>query len=176
MNDSKTPRAWRAVHARAACWLTLRASAWVLAGAQSVHAQSDASIALSVFPLAIVGAAGASAAGASGGAAGVSVGAGSAVVAAPALIFVGGAMFTVVAIDATTASARGMVLERASDGARVSVQVSGEALQGTALALGSVVASTAVASGVILSAAGAAIAFIPNELGKALLHHERLSK
>jgi hypothetical protein len=33
---------------------------------------------------------------------------------------------------------------------------------------------TAVSAGWILSAAGTAIAFIPNELGRALMHNERL--
>jgi hypothetical protein len=36
------------------------------------------------------------------------------------------------------------------------------------------VVATAVSTGWVLSAAGAAIAFIPNELGTALLYNERL--
>jgi hypothetical protein len=35
---------------------------------------------------------------------------------------------------------------------------------------------TAIGAGWVLSAAGAAIAFIPNEVGKALLYNERVTR
>jgi F0F1-type ATP synthase membrane subunit c/vacuolar-type H+-ATPase subunit K len=43
------------------------------------------------------------------------------------------------------------------------------------LAVGSAVTASAIGAGVILSAAGEAIAFIPNALGRALLHNERIA-
>ena len=41
---------------------------------------------------------------------------------------------------------------------------------------GTAVVVSAVATGWVLSAAGAAIAFIPNELGRALLYNERVTR
>jgi hypothetical protein len=43
------------------------------------------------------------------------------------------------------------------------------------LAAGTVVTCTAVSAGWVLSAAGKAIAFVPNEMGKALLHNQRVT-
>jgi hypothetical protein len=68
------------------------------------------------------------------------------------------------------------VLERASDGARATLRFSGHVAQGAALFAGTAVAVTAITSGYVLSAAGQALAFIPNELGRALLHHERITR
>ena len=142
------------------------AGALLVAAASPVQAQSEASAALSLMPVAsVVGsaAAGSAAAGSVAGAA----------VALPAALSVGGAVLTVVAVDA---SARGTVyvLERASDGARVSVEVSGRAASATAQGVGTVVACSVIGTGVILSAAGEVLAFIPNALGRALLHNEVL--
>ena len=41
-------------------------------------------------------------------------------------------------------------------------------------ALGTVVTCSVIGTGVVLSVAGEAIAFVPNALGRALLHNERL--
>lgn len=92
-------------------------------------------------------------------------------VAAPVALFSAGAVLTVVAVEA---SAQGTVwvLERASDGARASVNFSGKATA----ALGTAIAVTAIGSGYVLSAAGEAIAFVPNAIGTALLHNEQLTR
>jgi hypothetical protein len=42
--------------------------------------------------------------------------------------------------------------------------------------VGTVLKTTTISAGVILSAAGQAVAFIPNEIGKALLHNEKISR
>ena len=86
---------------------------------------------------------------------------------------VGGA---VLAVRAVEASAVGTVylLERASDGGQVSVDVVGSGVAGSAYAVGTVVTCSVIGTGVILSAAGEAIAFVPNAIGRALLHNERL--
>jgi hypothetical protein len=68
-----------------------------------------------------------------------------------------------------------LVLERASDGARASVEIAGRGVAGASLAVGSVIGCSVIGSGVVLSAAGQAIAFIPNVIGRALLHDEQLS-
>jgi hypothetical protein len=97
-------------------------------------------------------------------------------VAAPALVLSAGAGLTVVAVQARGA-ATVWVLERASvGGARASVTVSGAVAGGASLLVGTAVAVTAVSAGWVLSAAGQVIAFVPNEIGKALLHNERITR
>ena len=145
----------------------LRATAAVLAlGAALValpaRAQSEASLMLSMLPVASVV-----------GAAAVGSTAVGAVVALPAALSVGGAVLTVRAVEAS-ANGTVLVLERASDGARVSVEIAGRGVAASAYGVGTVVACSVIGTGVILSAAGEAIAFIPNALGRALLHNERL--
>lgn len=126
------------------------------------HAQSEASAALSLLPLAsVVGTASAGAA-LSG-----------AVVVVPAALSVGGAVLTVKSVEA---SARGTVyvLERASDGAVASVEVAGRGVAASAYGVGTVVTCSVIGTGVLLSVAGEVLAFVPNALGRALLHNERL--
>jgi hypothetical protein len=96
-------------------------------------------------------------------------------VAAPSAVLVGGAVLTVVAVQAS-ATGTVLLLERASDGARATLHFSGHVAQGAVLSVGGAVLVTAVASGWVLSAAGQAIAFIPNEIGRALLYNERLTR
>jgi hypothetical protein len=95
-------------------------------------------------------------------------------VAVPLALSVTGAVLTITAIEA---SANGVVLllERASDGAQASVELVGRGLAGLAIGVGSVVGCSVIGTGVVLSVASEAIAFIPNALGRALLHDERLS-
>lgn len=96
-------------------------------------------------------------------------------VAAPALVLSAGVGLTVVAVEAS-AGTTVWVLERASDGARASVAVSGAVVGGASLLVGAAVTVTAVSAGWVLSAAGQVIAFVPNEIGKALLHNERITR
>ena len=44
------------------------------------------------------------------------------------------------------------------------------------MAAGTLVAVTAISAGWVLSTAGQAIAFIPSEMGKALMHNERVTR
>ena len=74
-----------------------------------------------------------------------------------------------------TASGTVYVLERLSDGARASVEVSGRAASAVSVGVGTAVAVSVIGTGVLLSAAGEVLAFIPNELGRALLHNERIT-
>jgi hypothetical protein len=84
----------------------------------------------------------------------------------------------VLVVKGVGASAKGAVylLERVSDGARVSVEASGKVASGVSTAVGTVVTVSVIGAGVVLSVAGTVIAFIPNEIGKALLHNERVSR
>jgi hypothetical protein len=92
-------------------------------------------------------------------------------VAAPALLLSGGVALTVVAVQAS-ATGTVWVLERASDGARLSVQFTGQAVA----SVGAGVVVLALATGWVLSAAGQALCFIPNEIGASLLHHEQVTR
>ncbi len=96
-------------------------------------------------------------------------------VAAPVALLSAGAVLTVVAVEAAS-GATVWVLERASDGARASVTLGAQAAGGASLLAGTAVVATAISTGWVLSAAGKAIAFIPNELGRALLHHEQVTR
>jgi hypothetical protein len=110
------------------------------------HGASEASSALSLLPVAVV-------------------------VAAPSAVLSGGAVLTVVAVQAS-AEGTVWVLERASDGARLSLRLAG----GAVVASGAVIAVTTLASGGLLSEAGHALCFIPNQIGQALLYNERVTR
>lgn len=92
-------------------------------------------------------------------------------IAGPVLLAAGSATFTLVAVE-TSAAGSVWVLERASDGARASVRFAAE----VSAAVGSAVVVSVVSTGWVISAAGAALAFIPNELGRALLYNERVTR
>lgn len=126
------------------------------------RAQSDASVALSLLPVAsVVGTV--SVAGAAAGA----------VIAVPVALSVGGAVLTVVAVDASVDGTT-YLLERAADGARASVKLAGGMARGASVGVGTAVTVSVIGSGVVLSTAGEVLAFVPNALGRALLHNERL--
>ncbi|HEX8375369.1 MAG TPA: hypothetical protein VF606_09335, partial [Geminicoccaceae bacterium] len=86
-------------------------------------------------------------------------------VAAPAMVLSAGAVFTVVAVEAS-ASGTLWILERASDGARMTLRLSGGVAAGASLGVAAAVTVSAVTTGWILVSAGRAIAFVPNEVGR----------
>ena len=96
-------------------------------------------------------------------------------VAAPVMILSAGVTLTVVAVEASATGAV-WVLERASDGARATLKLSAQAAGGLSVAAGTVVVVTAVSTGWVLEAASQAIAFVPNEIGAALLYNERVTR
>jgi hypothetical protein len=96
-------------------------------------------------------------------------------VAAPVVLLSAGATLTVVAVEASAEGAV-WVLERASDGARMSVTLGAQATSGLSVAAGTAVLVTAFSAGWVLSAAGRAIAYIPNQIGSALLYNERVTR
>lgn len=134
----------------------------LLSTSKAAQAQSEVSAlsALSALPIASVVVGAAAVAGS--------------VVAVPVVLSTTGAVLVIKTVEST---ARGTVyvLERASDGARVSVELTGKTMLGSAQIIGTSVVVTVVGAGVLLSAAGEVIAFLPNALGKALLHNERLT-
>lgn len=66
-----------------------------------------------------------------------------------------------------------VVLAGASDAGRAAIRLSGRAARGASLAAGTGVSLVALSTGFLLVSAGTVICFVPNELGKALLHHSR---
>ena len=144
--------------------ILIAACATLAGAALPFHAQvqSEASAALSLLPVASVV-----------GAASVAGSAASAVVALPAALSVAGAVLTAKAVE-VSADGTVYLLERASDGAQASVRLLGRAANGASLAAGTAVTVSVIGSGVVLSAAGEVLAFVPNALGRALLHNERL--
>ena len=96
-------------------------------------------------------------------------------VTAPVMLLSAGAALTVVGVEALAGGAV-WVVERASDGARASLRLTGRAVGALSVAAGTVVVVTAMSTGWILSAAGQAVAFIPNAIGSALLYNERVTR
>ena len=130
--------------------LTTLAASLAWGGAAQAHNGASEASALSLLPVAIS-------------------------VAAPIGLLSAGAVFTVVAVQAASEGTV-WVLERASDGARISVTLSGQLIGGVSVVAGTAVVATAFSAGWVLSAAGKAIAFIPNEVGKALMYNERVTR
>lgn len=79
----------------------------------------------------------------------------------------------VVASVQTVAEGVDIVLENVADGSRATVRLSSRAAGGLSLAAGATLEVAAASTGYVLVMAGKAIAFLPNEAGKALLHHGR---
>jgi len=93
----------------------------------------------------------------------------------PAAILSAGVTLTVVSVE-VVGGVTVWVLERASDGVRISLRTAGQLAKGVAVSAGAAVAVSVIGAGVVLSAAGEVICFIPNEIGKALLHNEQVSR
>ena len=68
-----------------------------------------------------------------------------------------------------------IVLEGAGQASRATVHLSGAAARGLSIVAGTVVQVVALSAGQALVLSGKVIAFIPNEVGQALLHHARAS-
>ena len=124
------------------------------------HGELSVASALSALPLASVVVGASAAAGA--------------VLAVPVALSATGAVLMVRAVE-VTAHSTVYVLERASDGAHASVEMLHRAGHTASLTVGTAVTVSVIGAGVVLSAAGEVIAFIPNALGRALLHNERLT-
>jgi hypothetical protein len=69
-----------------------------------------------------------------------------------------------------------IVLAGASNAAQATIRLSGRAAREASLAAGASVNVMATSTGTLLVASGKVLAFIPNEIGKALIHHSRVSE
>lgn len=101
------------------------------------------------------------------------VGGGSAMLVGGSLAILAGAGMAVVGSVEVVGESTIIVLEGASDATRATIRLSGDVARGAALSAGMSVGVAALASGTMLVTAGKVIAFIPNEAGKALIHHAR---
>lgn len=95
-------------------------------------------------------------------------------------VVVGGSLLTlaatgsvVVASVRTVGDGIEVVLESAADASRATVRLAGRLAAGVSLAAGTALEVVTASTGYVLVMAGKAIAFLPNEAGKALLHHSR---
>lgn len=88
-------------------------------------------------------------------------------------VAVGGSL--VVASVAAVGEGIEVVLKNVAKGSTATVRLSGKAAQQLSLAVGTVVEVVATATGHVLMASGKAIAFIPNETGKALIRSSKSS-
>jgi len=91
------------------------------------------------------------------------------------LVAVSVAGSVVVASVTTVGNGIEVVLEGAGQASRATVRLSGEAARGVSIAAGTVLQVVALSTGQALVLSGKVIAFIPNEIGQALLHHARAS-
>lgn len=92
-------------------------------------------------------------------------------VAAPGLLLSGGLLLAVHSVEAS-AEGTVWVLERLSDGVQFTLRVAGRATRASLQAGGTVLGTLSVAGGTLLVSGARVIAFVPNTLGRALLHHE----
>ena len=67
-----------------------------------------------------------------------------------------------------------IVLAGASAATSATLRLSGKAIEGASVVAGASVVVMAVSTGYVLVAAGQVIAFVPNEIGRSLLHHARV--
>ena len=89
-----------------------------------------------------------------------------------AQLFKDGGQLSVTAVK-TVGNVSVITLRGLAGGAEASVQVSSKLIEGSAIGVGSALQATVSTTGVLLVAAGKALMFVPNEIGKSLLHHSR---
>lgn len=94
-------------------------------------------------------------------------------VSAPVLSVAVGSVLVLASVE-VLADGTVWVLQRASDGARIVVKWSALSAGMASVAIGTAITVTAISAGWVLSTAGEVLALIPNTLGQALLHHERV--
>ncbi len=97
------------------------------------------------------------------------------VVAGTASVLATAASLTVVAVEQAGESMV-LMLKDVSTGATVSIKASARTAGNASLAAGTVLLVTASAAGYSIYLAGRLIAFIPNEIGKSLVYHSRVTK
>ena len=91
-----------------------------------------------------------------------------------ASIFAAGATLVVVSVQ-ITASGTVWVLQRVSDGVRVSVRWTAEGAKAASMAAGTTLQVAAISAGWLLVVGSEPMAFVPNEVGQSLIYSEKLT-
>ncbi|MEY4754128.1 MAG: hypothetical protein RJA44_1803 [Pseudomonadota bacterium] len=99
-----------------------------------------------------------------------------AAVAVSSLVVIGTAGALVVVSVQASATGTAWVLERASDGSRVVLNFSGDAARTVSTATGRALTVVTLSTGHMLMDGSRVVCFVPNEIGRPLLHHERLDQ
>ncbi len=96
-------------------------------------------------------------------------------------VVIGGSILTIAATGSvvvasvkTVGDGVEVVLENVVDASRATLRLSGKVAGGVSLGVGTTLEVVTASTGYVLVASGKALAFIPNEAGKALLHHSRV--
>jgi len=146
---------------------TIALGAFLLFSASIAHAQSvgskDASGRVSIGTASILAAPGVSVEGSARGQSQMG-----------AVVAIAGASFVVAGIGQLSADSAEVTIESVGGAAKVSVQVAASAVRSAGISVGSAVQAVTASTGTVLVASGKVLAFIPNTLGEALLHHERV--
>jgi len=90
------------------------------------------------------------------------------------LVLAGPSLLTVVAVQASADGAV-WIVEQASSGARAVIHLAGSAVGASLVAVGTTAQAVTMSAGTLLIASGEVIAFIPNQVGRRLMHHERIT-
>lgn len=90
------------------------------------------------------------------------------------MVLSGPVLLTVVAVQASADGAV-WIVENASDGARAVIHLTGSAVGASLVVAGTTARTVTLSAGTLLIASGEVIAFIPNEVGRRLMHHERIT-
>ncbi|MBV7538662.1 hypothetical protein KW842_23070 [Duganella sp. sic0402] len=94
--------------------------------------------------------------------------------AAGSVALVAGGAYVVSGIVEAVAGGVEILLTSVSSGAKLSVKISGKAADAVGMSVGATVSVISETTGTLLVASGKVVAFIPNELGEALLSQKRL--
>ncbi|WP_348944175.1 hypothetical protein ABHF33_11945 [Chitinibacter sp. FCG-7] len=86
-----------------------------------------------------------------------------------------GSGLTIIGLSTVGAEAVTVTVENAADGSRYLIRLSGKAVQELGLAVGSSIKAVSETTGYALIASGKLVAFIPNEIGQALLGQSKVS-
>ena len=105
-------------------------------------------------------------------ASGASVGGSAVVVMGSMSVLAAGSDVVVESVEAVADGVQ-VVLKGAGQASKATVKLSGQAARNLSAAAWQAIQVTAVSTGHMLVASGKVLAFIPNEAGKALLHHSR---
>jgi len=101
---------------------------------------------------------------------------GSATIVNGSLVTVAGAGSMVVASVEVVGDAMVVVLTGVADASRATLRLSGQAARQASMVAGASVEVVALSTGYLLVSAGRVLAFVPNEIGKALLHNSRVAE